>query len=255
MPQTKLLEIESEQIRITDIFLMLLSILSLVAILVLTFMGLDPETREILIWLDTAICLFFLSVWFYRLLHAPDRKQYVRLYWMDFLASIPMVEPLRAARIFQVLRVLRVLRMSQMLLRHMFHPRELTMMTLSFTIVFMMAMSSIMILLFEDHAPHANIHSAEEALWWSLVTISTVGYGDHYPVTVMGKIFAGILILCGVSFFGVLSGYMASLFSQKRDKVEENQDLLKALQAQQVELMQELKALKQAIPQQQHRSD
>jgi voltage-gated potassium channel len=251
MPEAKALESEGEQIRVTDLFLMLLSILSLVAILVLTFMDLDPEMREILIWLDTAICLFFLSVWFYRLLHAPDRKQYVRLYWMDFLASIPMVEPLRAARIFQVLRVIRVIRVSQVLLRHMFHPRELTMMTLGFTILFMMAFSSIMILLFEDHAPNANIHSAEEALWWSLVTISTVGYGDHYPVTMMGKIFAGVLILCGVSFFGVLSGYMASLFTQKRDKVEENQDMLRVLQAQQLELLQELQTLKQDLNQRQ----
>jgi len=73
----------------------------------------------------------------------------------------------------------------------------------------LIAVSSISILHFES-AVDGNIKTAEDAVWWSVVTITTVGYGDKYPITTEGRILATILMTAGIGLFGAISGLMAS---------------------------------------------
>jgi voltage-gated potassium channel len=86
------------------------------------------------------------------------------------------------------------------------------------TIVF----SAIGILQVEKDAPGANINNAEDALWWAYVTITTVGYGDRFPVTSEGRIIAAVLMTVGVGLFGTFTAYVASWFVAK--KVEEDEE-------------------------------
>jgi voltage-gated potassium channel len=81
-----------------------------------------------------------------------------------------------------------------------------------FMIILVMQYGSIAILYTERGAPGANIQTASDALWWVLVTISTVGYGDQYPVTQQGRGIAIVVILLGVALFGVVTGFLASNF-------------------------------------------
>ena len=71
---------------------------------------------------------------------------------------------------------------------------------------------SLEILHIEQNAPGANITTASDALWYNIVTISTVGYGDKYPVTNRGRIVGSLIILIGVGIFGTFTGYLANLF-------------------------------------------
>lgn len=77
--------------------------------------------------------------------------------------------------------------------------------------VLVVAFASIGILLAES-SPESNIRTAEEALWWAMTTITTVGYGDLYPVTNAGRIVASVAMFSGIGVFGALSGVAASLF-------------------------------------------
>ncbi|HGS5726197.1 TPA: potassium channel family protein [Vibrio parahaemolyticus] len=74
----------------------------------------------------------------------------------------------------------------------------------------MMLFSSIYILYLEKDMPGANIHNAGDAFWWTFVTITTVGYGDFFPVTLEGRIVAIILITTGVGMFGSFTAVLAS---------------------------------------------
>ena len=67
-------------------------------------------------------------------------------------------------------------------------------------------------LLFESAADNANIKTAGDALWWAYVTITTVGYGDRYPVTTPGRIIGVMLLTAGVGLYGVLTAYLANFF-------------------------------------------
>ena len=80
----------------------------------------------------------------------------------------------------------------------------------------MVIFSSVAILQVEDD-PNSNIKTAEDALWWAYVTITTVGYGDKYPVTTEGRIIAAFLMTMGVGLFGTFTGYVASWFVEERE--------------------------------------
>jgi voltage-gated potassium channel Kch len=78
--------------------------------------------------------------------------------------------------------------------------------------ILVLEFGSLEILHIEPNAPGANITTASDALWYNIVTISTVGYGDKYPVTNRGRIVGSLIILIGVGIFGTFTGYLANLF-------------------------------------------
>jgi voltage-gated potassium channel len=69
-----------------------------------------------------------------------------------------------------------------------------------------------LVLLFEDNAKGSNIHNYPDALWWAIVTVTTVGYGDRFPVTGGGRTVAVVLMLVGIGLIGVLTATVASVF-------------------------------------------
>lgn len=213
-----------------ELAMMLLSLLSVVIVLVMTFGRLDGETYRLLFFIDTTICLIFMANFFIGLFRARDKTYYLRHHWIDFIASIPAIEALRIARVFQILRVIRLIRMSRSLLLPLIKQRkQTTLASLLVAMVTILTFASIIILLVESGTEGANIQTAEQAIWWALVTISTVGYGDYYPVSTAGHIVGGIVIVSGVSFFGVISGYMASVFvAPDETERQERQDAHKA---------------------------
>ena len=94
----------------------------------------------------------------------------------------------------------------------------------------MIVFSAIAILQVETD-PTSNIKSAEDAIWWAITTITTVGYGDRYPVTTLGRIVSTILMITGIGLFGTFSGLVSSWLSSgpkhthtKEDIVEKNDD-------------------------------
>ncbi|QSX33001.1 ion transporter [Shewanella avicenniae] len=241
-----------------ELAMMLLSFISVILIILMTFVPMDKETKRLLFLIDTSICVIFLLHFFVGLLQANDKKGFLKLHWIDFIASIPAIEPLRFARLFQILRVIRLIRMSRSIIAVLLKQRrQATLASLMVAMVTIIAFSSVMILLVESGIDSANIKSAEDAIWWSLVTISTVGYGDFYPVTTVGHVIGAIVIVCGVSFFGVISGYMASLFvapdeeenreSQRKEMREELAVVLSRMEQNQQQMMSEITHLKQAL--------
>ena len=213
-----------------EMAMMLLSLLSVIIVLVMTFGRLDSETYRLLFFVDTSICMIFMINFFVGLIRARDKRFFIKHHWIDFIASIPAIEALRMARLFQILRVIRLIRMSRSLLLPLIKQRkQATLASLLVAMVTILTLASVIILIVESGTEGANIQTAEQAIWWALVTISTVGYGDYYPVSTAGHIIGGVVIVSGVSFFGVISGYMASVFvAPDESERQERQDAHKA---------------------------
>ena len=81
-----------------------------------------------------------------------------------------------------------------------------------FLVLLVLEFGSMLVLYFEQNAPGANITTGGDALWWAFVSITTVGYGDKFPITAGGRVSAFFVLAAGVGLFGVLSGYLANFF-------------------------------------------
>jgi voltage-gated potassium channel len=114
-----------------------------------------------------------------------------------------------------------------------------------------LSIGSLLVLHFESRAPGANIDSGPDAIWWAIVTIATVGYGDLYPVSAAGRITAIVLMLVGIGIFGVLASYLSSTFlpsdrARARD-VKQIVDRISDLRDDVADLRSELKAVRELL--------
>ena len=227
---------------------LILSFMALFVISGLLFMPINPETRQILIGLDFLICSIFILQLVIDLIRSTNKMQFMKTHWIDFLASMPMIEPLRYARLFSILRMVLIYRSGKNMFSHLFsNRRETTLASILLLMVFLLTVGSSMMLFIEGKSPESNIQDGGDALWWALVTISTVGYGDHYPVTEAGKILASGLIICGVGLFGMISGLISSMIlsptQSQTQQLENKEKLLKQIVMQQQAVLERLEEL------------
>lgn len=232
---------------------LILSFLSLIVISSLLFVPLDNSTRTGLFIIDTSICILFLFQLTIDLIRSSNRRQYLKDHWIDYIASIPMIEPIRYARIFHILRIFRLLRSSQSILKQIkTNRKEATVASILLLMIALISLGSVFMLMFEGGREGSNIQTAGDAIWWAFVTISTVGYGDHYPVTLAGKTLAVLVILSGVGIFGMISGLITSIITepmkaeqQANEKQQQKQieDTLNLLVQQQNDILEKLNRL------------
>jgi voltage-gated potassium channel len=198
------------------LFMLVLCVLALVGIVVQNAFRHDPEIELVLDYADFIICVAFAIDFFVTLWRAPKRVRYLVTWgWLDILSSIPTLHIARwgrLARIARISRVLRGLRATRLIGEAVLTKRrESTIAAAALLALMLIIFSSTAILHFEVH-PDSNIHTAEDAIWWSVATITTVGYGDRYPVTTEGRVIAALLMVAGVGLFGTFSAALAAWF-------------------------------------------
>jgi voltage-gated potassium channel len=197
-----------------ELFMLVLCLYALGVLGVQSVAIIPGETREILDYADYAVCTIFFIDFAISFAGATDRRRYFMTWgWLDLLSSIPMIDVTRwgrVARLLRVIRILRGLRATKVLASFVIRRRvQSAFLTASLVALLLIIFCSIAILNFET-AVRSNIKTAEDAIWWSVTTITTVGYGDHYPVTSEGRIVAAILMCSGVGLFGTFSGFLAA---------------------------------------------
>lgn len=209
------------KIGLLNLLVVILSLYVLFAIVFDTFFDLSEETTILLNYIDNIICVFFMIEFTYRFFRAENKLKFMRWGWIDLLASIPMIGILRAGRILRLIRLLRVIRAfksTQNFVNHVFSNKiEGTFTSISVLSVLLVIFSAIAILQVEND-PNSNIKTAEDAIWWSYVTITTVGYGDKFPVTTEGRVIAAFLMTAGVGLFGTFTAFVASWFVKEDNK-------------------------------------
>jgi len=198
-----------------ETFISALTLFSLLVLAGYWLLPISEATREALFRVDILLSLIFLVDSFRSLFRAPDKWGYLKWGWLDFLGSTPAVLPLRFARLARLIRAWRVLRTRHLrqVLREFEKDRAQGVLLITiFVILMVLTTASILVLELESGAPDANIQSGPDAFWWAFGTITTVTYGDFYPVTFLGRIAAMALMTVGIGLFGVLASYLAATF-------------------------------------------
>jgi voltage-gated potassium channel len=197
-----------------EIFIALLAVISLInlAIFVLPF---EPYQKQIAQLIDVPITFIFLADFANRLRQSHPRRVYFidQRGWLDLLGSLPAF--FKLFRIFRLVRVYRLMSAYGLknIIRGFLKDRaDNALLVVVFMVLIVLEFGSMAVVYFEAAAPNANITTGGDAVWWAFVSITTVGYGDKYPVTEGGRISAFFVLAAGVGLFGVLSGYLANFF-------------------------------------------
>ncbi len=208
-----------------ELFILLVSFLSIFNLVILILPGIDPTLKGVVHIIDFFLSAIFIADFLYRLLTAESKTGYFfkQWGWADLLASIP-AQQLKVFRIFRVMRVIRLMRIFGV--RNMIHEirdnRAGSALYIAvFMVILVLEFAGTSIVFVEANNPDANIKTASDAVWWGFVTITTVGYGDHYPVSQTGRFVGMIVMMLGVGLFGVLTGFLANAFLAEDEPIQE----------------------------------
>lgn len=198
-------------------------VLTLASVLLVLFeWGLETKgeiarLRSYLGWADIALCTFFLFDFGVRLWRSESRREFLKRNWLELLGAVPLLGPLRAMRLVRLARIVRLWRGSEGL-RQRFSitfPQEIG--NLGTAVVVVWVLTAIAMYLFE-RGVNEHIEGLDDALWWSIVTLSTVGYGDISPVTHAGRLVAILTMVVGVGVLGTLAATIATALIDLRDR-------------------------------------
>jgi voltage-gated potassium channel len=164
---------------------------------------LEPDLRSFFGVVSWSIWAAFAIDFGARLWLADDRVGYARRHWYDVgLIALPVLRPLRLLRLLALARLLNRSAARSLVGR-------VTTYVLG-TAVMAVGLGAVAVLDAERDAPRANIETFGDALWWSTTTVTTVGYGDRYPVTTEGRFLAVALMLVGIATVGAVTASIAT---------------------------------------------
>jgi len=200
---------------VTKLLVLLFSLFSIIILAYSLFLPEDSEIYRLLWYFDLVLCLFFLYDFFKQLYETKHKLKYLyTIGWLDFISSIPVISEMRLFRFLRIIRIFRIINNIGSFKSIMRFVKQELRRSIFGLIVFMQVtilfLSMLMVLYVEKGV--GNINTAEDTIWWAFITITTVGYGDLYPVTNIGRFLAVILIFTGIFSFGAVISYLSNLF-------------------------------------------
>jgi len=218
----------SKRGKLFDYFIQILIIISLITFSIETLPDLDPSTRKILKTIDVICISIFTLEYILRIIVAKDPLRYIFSFYgiVDFLAILPFylktildLRVLRTFRVFRIFRSLKLIRYDRALSRFRIAMRiikeEIILFSTLTTVLLFVAASGIYY--FENEAQPELFKSVFHSLWWAVVTLTTVGYGDAYPITLGGRVFTFFVLFIGLGVVTVPAGLFASALSKARE--------------------------------------
>jgi voltage-gated potassium channel len=208
-----------------ELFIAALSILSIVNLAILVLVeatGQDPVVANITYIINVPLSVIFLADFGFRLKTAHSRSRYFfkEWGWSDLLASLPLPQfkILRLTRLFRAGRLMRAHGGRKMLKDFLADRAGSALLVVLFLLLLVVEFGGMFVYLADRSSPDANIKTASDAVWWAYITVTTIGYGDRYPVTNAGRAWALAVAACGVGLFGVLTGYLANAFLSPKEE-------------------------------------
>ena len=200
--------------RATRVPLLILAVVMIPLLTLPEVIDLDPELVLAFDAASLAIWVFFAVELGLKLLLARDRAAYLRANWIDVITvALPMLRPVR------------VLTATVVFIRFMIELRELLLehplpFSVIGTVVVVAVCSGLMVV--AEKGAGGTIQDASDALWWSVTTVTTVGYGDRYPVTPFGRAIAVFLMLAGIVLFSLLTASLSAMLVQRKESTTED---------------------------------
>lgn len=216
------------------IFIQLLIVLSVITFSIETLPDLKPHTRVILNSIEVFCVIVFTIEYLARIFVAEKRAKFIFSFFglIDLFAILPFylsfgvdLRSLRVLRMFRLFRLLKLVRYNKAM-RHftsaMLLAREQIILFMAITLV-LIYFAAVGIYYFESEAQPEYFSSIFDSLWWSIITLTTVGYGDVYPITVGGRIFTFFILLIGLGIVAIPTGIISSSLTKVVEIIDEEE--------------------------------
>lgn len=167
-------------------------------------------------WFDFGICILFLIDWVGYFAASKDKWKYFKYHLLDLISSIPFVQILRPLRIARAARVVRLVRLvrgfrgAEKAFRILAKNRARSAMTIYISITAIIYLYGTLGIFNFEYGVNKNIKNFGDAMWMAFTTLTTVGYGDCYPVTGGGRVLCSLLVLTGMGLFSLFTAEFAS---------------------------------------------
>ena len=220
---------DNRESKIFDITIQVLVVLSIIAFSIETIPNLDTDTINLLYKFEIFSITIFTIEYLVRIYTADKKLSYIFSFYgiVDLLAIAPFylsffvdLRSIKAFRLFRLFRLLKLVKYNKTLDRFqkaIYNAKEEFIIFFLLTII-MFYLASIGIYYFENEAQPKVFSSIFDSMWWAVATLTTVGYGDVYPITIGGKIFTTIMLLIGLGIVAIPAGIISSALSQVREE-------------------------------------
>lgn len=218
--------------RAVSIFIQFLILLSIVTFSIETIPNLKPQTHVILRSIEFFCVMVFTLEYILRIYIAEKKFRFIFSFFglIDFLAILPFylavgvdlrsLRALRFLRLFRILKLVRYNKAMNQFSRAIKSAKEQIFLFIFITLI-LIYFAAVGIYYFENEAQPENFTSIFDSLWWAIITLTTVGYGDVYPITVGGKVFTFFILMIGLGIVAIPTGIISSALTTSVDKKEE----------------------------------
>ncbi|TDU33784.1 voltage-gated potassium channel [Gelidibacter sediminis] len=230
--------VDSTDNRIGRVFSLVIQVLIMVSVITFsmeTLPNLEPQTRTILHYIEIFCVVIFTIEYFIRIYIAENKLRFIFSFFgiVDFLAILPFylvvgvdlrsLRALRFLRLFRILKLVRYNRAMNQFSRAIKGAKEQIFLFIFITLI-LIYFAAVGIYYFENEAQPEHFASIFDSLWWAIITLTTVGYGDVYPITVGGKVFTFFILMIGLGIVAIPTGIISSALTNSvdRSKSEEN---------------------------------
>jgi len=219
--------------RFFDLIIQFLIITSLISFTIETLPGLSETTTKVLKIIEIFTIIIFSLEYLCRIFVADNKLKFIFSFYglIDLLAILPFyvargidLRSIRIVRLFRLFRIFKVIRYSQALqrLKQAFQSIKEELVLFLIATGFLLYISSVGIYYFENKVQPEQFKSVFHCLWWAIITLTTIGYGDIYPITIGGKIFTCIIALIGIGVVAVPTGLIASALTKVIKEEDQN---------------------------------
>ncbi|GGH34714.1 voltage-gated potassium channel [Mangrovimonas yunxiaonensis] len=203
--------------------------LSVIAFTVETLPDLKPQTRTILRSIEVVTVIIFSLEYLLRIYAADNKLKFVFSFYgiIDLLAILPFylafgfdLRSLRALRFLRLFRILKLVRYNKAIAHFTRAVKSVKEEIVLFVVVTMILIyfAAVGIYYFENQAQPENFSSIFDSLWWAIITLTTVGYGDVYPITVGGRVFTFLILMIGLGIVAIPTGIISSALTKSLDE-------------------------------------
>ncbi len=195
-----------------ELFIAAVSVLSVFNMVLAYIPGVDQDAINVVYLINAVLTLLFIYDFGLRFATAPSRSLYfIRDYgWADLLAVIPALRIFRLFRIYKAYRIVHKYGIGYIVTYLSRNRAQSALYILVLMVILIIESGGFLVLQAERASLSANIITAGDAIWWAYVTITTVGYGDRFPVTTTGRLVGILVMTTGVAVFATFAGLISS---------------------------------------------